>query len=132
MKKTLVAALLCGVSVVGLSAGSAFAGEINGKGERPMVVESYPILDENGEPVLNPVTGQPEFGHVLHGKSECAFSGLNDEYIFEQPEEGPATDGFGRTQNWGQLPKETRDFLRTVGAHPGDSCNPTGGGPVEP
>jgi len=44
--------------------------------------------------------------------SICAFSGLDDE----------DDDGFGRTQNWGSIPKADRDFLSTVGAHPGDAC----------
>lgn len=45
--------------------------------------------------------------------SECAFSGLDD----------PDDDGFGRTQNWGQIPKAERDFLASIGVHPGTLCN---------
>jgi hypothetical protein len=26
-------------------------------------------------------------------------------------------------QNWGQIPKEVRDFIATQGEHPGDACN---------
>lgn len=89
--------------VLAVSAFTASAGEINGKGERPMVVG---VVD----------------GHtILHGKSACAFSGLNDEYIAEQPEDGVASDGFGRTQNWGQIPKD----FRPTDFNPGDACNPT-------
>lgn len=53
MKKTLIAALLCSASVVGVSAGSAFAGEVTGKG-KPTGMEG-------------------------HARSECGFSGLEDE-----------------------------------------------------
>jgi len=123
---------LTATAALGGLAGTAAAGEINGRGERPMVVETFPILDENGQPVLNPVTNEPELGHVLHARSECAFSGLNDEYLHEQPESGVASDGFGRTQSWGQLPKALRDEIAPLGAHPGTSCNPTASGPVEP
>lgn len=45
--------------------------------------------------------------------SICAFSGLNDDTGFFE----------GRTQNWGQIPKEFRDFLRAEGESPGVACN---------
>lgn len=49
--------------------------------------------------------------------SICAFSGYNDDPGVEP----------GRTaahvQSWGQIPKADRDFLATMGYHPGDSCN---------
>ena len=51
-----------------------------------------------------------------HANSICAFSGLEDG-----AEGGPA--GPGNTQNWGSIPKEVRDFLRTIGEYPGESCN---------
>ena len=93
--------------VLAMSALAAPAGEINGQGNRPMVVGVTPD------------------GHtILHGKSACAFSGLNDEYIAEQPEDGVASDGFGKTQNWGQVGKEGRAFLTSVGSNPGIACNP--------
>ena len=49
----------------------------------------------------------------VHGNSICAYSGLDD----------PDEDQFGRTQNWGQLPKFVKDGLKGVG-HPGVACNP--------
>ena len=53
-----------------------------------------------------------------HANSICVFSGLEDG------EEPGTTPGPGEPpQNWGQIPKEVRDFLATQGAHPGDSCN---------
>lgn len=55
---------------------------------------------------------------TLNGASICAFSGLDDA----------DDDGFGRTQNWGQIPKAVRDEIAMFGAHPGDSCKPGAGG----
>lgn len=48
-----------------------------------------------------------------NAKSECAFSGLDDA----------DDDGFGRTQNWGQIPKADRDFLASIGVAPWTLCN---------
>ena len=46
------------------------------------------------------------------------MSGQND---FHPP------DDVGRNaehvQSWGQIPKDVRDFLSTIGEHPGDACN---------
>ena len=53
----------------------------------------------------------------LKGKSDCAYSGREDE-----PESGEFKGSIA--QSWGQLTKEFRDFLTGVGAHPGDACNP--------
>ena len=53
------------------------------------------------------------------GRSECSYSGQQDDPV--------ADAGFfkgDRVQNWGQIPKMVRDFLRTVGLSPGDACNP--------
>ena len=63
----------------------------------------------------------------LHGKSACAFSGLNDTYSGNP--EVPDADGFFRTQNWGQVGQEGRAFLGTIGLTPGAACNPTIGEP---
>ena len=79
---------------VGLSS-TAFAGEITGNGKW--------IAGGEFEP--------------LKGKSECAYSGREDE-----PESGEFKGSIA--QSWGQLTKEFRDFLTGVGAHPGDACNP--------
>jgi hypothetical protein len=51
--------------VVGVSASSAFAGEVNGKGD------PVPATD--------------------HAASECAFSGLNDEYYVDGDTTAPRT-----------------------------------------
>jgi len=55
MRKRSFAAALCAATVAGLSAGSAFAGEITGTGEPTPIRE--------------------------HAQSECAFSGLNDDNL---------------------------------------------------
>jgi len=37
----------------------------------------------------------------------------------------------GHAQSWGQIPKDFRDFLTSVGSNPGIACNPiksAGGG----
>ena len=69
MRKTLVAAALCSASVVGVSAGSALAGEITGNG-KPTPVNDY------------------------RAGSICAFSGLDDN-DFEAPVEPGTTQPFG-------------------------------------
>jgi len=75
-------------------AATSFAGEITGNGKS--------LKNEDG---------------TLNGKSECAFSGREDD-----PESGDFKGPIA--QSWGQLPKIVRDFLTTIGRHPGDACNP--------
>ena len=61
----------------------------------------------------NPVPGGEK------GRSECSYSGQQDDPV--------ADAGFfrgDRVQSWGQIPKMARNFLRTIGLHPGDACNP--------
>jgi hypothetical protein len=98
-KKSVLAAAFSAVAITGATAGAALAGESTGNFER---------------------TGKttPIAGFVAH--SICSFSGQNPELFL------PPTDpGFepGRTQSWGQIPKEIRDFIATQGEHPGDACN---------
>jgi hypothetical protein len=82
-----------------LSAGLALAGEVKGP---------------PGQGGDTPIGVAPD--DDPHANSICSFSGLGD-----------GEDEPGRTaahvQNWGQIPKEQRDFLSTIGFHPGDSCN---------
>ena len=61
------------------------------------------------------ITGNGKDTPIRSGvaSSACAFSGLND---FEDPE------FTGRTQNWGQIPKADRDFLRSINVSPGALC----------
>ena len=82
--------------------GTAVAGEITGNGKS--------LKNEDG---------------TLNGKSQCAWSGREDD-----PESGEFKGTIA--QSWGQLPKEVRDFLASIGLHPGDACNPTKSGGEEP
>jgi hypothetical protein len=120
MKKLLIIAAVSASSLA-ISTG-AFAGEITGNG--PEGPKETPIKSRQICP--NPYGGDCP-APARPAKSECAFSGLNDEYLFEQPVNGIASDGFGRTQSWGQMPKALRDVIRPF-AGPGTSCNPNGAG----
>ena len=60
---------------------------------------------------------------TLNGKSQCAWSGRED-HPGETDENGVQIFKGLIAQSWGQLPKSTRDFLTSVGANPGNSCNP--------
>jgi hypothetical protein len=104
MKRSLLVAVLAALMVTAIGASAAFAGEITGNGKS--------LKNDDG---------------TLNGHSACAFSGLNDTSTGDP--EDPDADGFFRTQSWGQIPKEVRDFVGTVGLHPGDACNPTIGEP---
>ena len=95
MRKKLAVAV-CAVAVAGLSAGSALAGEITGNGKWIAGSEEAP----------------------LHGQSECAFSGQNDEFHLFPNEDWP------RTQSWGQIVKA----FGPLGGVPGVACNPTRSG----
>lgn len=94
-----VAVALCAAAALGLTGGSAFAGEMTGNGKW--------------------IAGSEEA--AIHGKSECAYSGQNDEFhLFPN-------EGWPRTQSWGQIIAEAAPV---VGGHvgvPGFACNPTGG-----
>ena len=83
-----------------LGAGGVLAGEVKGP--------------PGGDLPDTPIGAAPD--NDPHASSICSFSGLGD-----------GEDEPGRTaehvQNWGQIPKAGRDFLSTIGFHPGDSCN---------
>jgi hypothetical protein len=88
--------------LLGLTAGSALAGEITGNGT---------LKDVNG-------------------RSECAFSGQEDLQWFETDEnivrlENPVRGEPSHSQSWGRIPKVVRDEIAGFGAHPGTACNPT-------
>jgi hypothetical protein len=101
-RKVLAGIAICAVAIGGVGVSAAAAGEITG----------------NGQSLKNP-------DGTLNGRSECAFSGLNDS--FSGDPEVPDEDGFFRTQNWGQVGQEGRAFLRSIGVDPAHACNPTGG-----
>jgi len=93
--KRLLGLVVCGASMLGLH--SAFAGEITGNGKW--------------------IAGSPDA--PLNGKSECAYSGHQDDPNSEEGFRGLIA------QSWGQLPKGVRDFLTGIGMNPRYSCNPT-------
>jgi len=97
-KKRLLAVAVSAVAVMGVGASAAAAGEVTGSGK---------TLWTNTE-----VWDAP---HVLNGKSECAFSGRNDENVLFAP-----TDPLYQSQRT-QTPKD--------GPFPGVAgyaCNPVG------
>ena len=100
MRKRLITAV-CALALAGLSAAPALAGEITGNGKW--------------------IVGDPNL--PLNGKSECAYSGQNDEFhLFP-------TQNWPRTQSWGQ---EVRGAVQAgapaPGGVPGFACNPARAG----
>jgi hypothetical protein len=95
--RRIFAVVACTAAVVGVGAGSAFAGEITGNGKWIAGSETAP----------------------LQGKSECAYSGVNDNFVLGN--DVPDADGFTRTQSWGQVARQTHGAL---GGVPGTACNP--------
>ncbi|MEP6631497.1 MAG: hypothetical protein ABJA89_13575 [Lapillicoccus sp.] len=61
-----------------------------------------------------------ETGMRGHANSICGFSGQNPERFLDptDPNYEP-----GHTQSWGQIPKEFRAFLTSIGENPGSACN---------
>ncbi len=88
MRRKWRAVAVCAAAVAGLGASSALAGEVTG-------------------------TGQPTAGPT-HAKSECVYSGLNDN-----PNE--AFPFGGTAQSFGRLVAQ----LGPLGGVPGEACNPT-------
>jgi hypothetical protein len=103
MRRTLAVAV-CAVAVAGLGAGSAFAGEVAGNGK---------TLWTNTDVFDAP--------HTLHGNSECAYSGLNDENVLFEP--GDLEYQTERTQSWGQGVRGTAPAGGFGGFTPGLFCN---------
>jgi hypothetical protein len=99
-KRSLLAAALSSVVVAAVGAGSAFAGESTGNFER---------------------TGKTTPIATFVASSICSFSGQNPERFLDptDPESGFEP---GRTQSWGQIPKQVRDVIRAT-EHPGIACN---------
>lgn len=97
LKKTRTGIAVGAATLLLLATSAAFAGEITGNGKV--------LKDEEGN---------------LNGRSDCAFSGLQDDY---EADEGFFTNML--VQNWGVIPKSFRDFLTSMHVHPGYSCNPS-------
>ena len=111
MRRLLVVALAV-LMVMGMVASAAFAGEVTGNGKD---LSTGSFLVDGVE------------HHTLHGKSACAFSGLEDWASAEPQPNGEILVVPGVTQSWGQIPKADRDFLTSIGMSPGQACNPTSG-----
>jgi hypothetical protein len=105
--RKVVAALAAALMVVAVAAGSAFAGEVTGNGKT-----LWTNTDEFDAP------------HTLHGNSECAFSGRNDENVLFAP--GDPEYQAERTQSWGQTIKHTDHKGGFGGFNPGLFCNGSG------
>lgn len=101
-------ALTAAALVLSLSAGAAFAGEITGNGKSLKI------------------DGGGKWGTGLHSRSLCAFSGQEDDQFGPGGSKGVP----GHAQSWGQIPKADRDFITTLGFHPGMACNPNIGEPA--
>jgi hypothetical protein len=101
-KRSLIVAASCAVVFAAFGPGSAFAGESGGNGKR------------------TPIGAASDAGGDPHASSICSFSGQNPEGLLD-----PSDPNFepGRTQSWGQIPKDQRDVLRAEGSSPGDACN---------
>ncbi len=97
-QKTRLSIVLGVVCILSMGASAALAGEITGNGKS--------LKNDDG---------------TLNGKSQCAFSGREDD-----PDSGEFRGPIA--QSWGQFPKSFRDFLASIGFHPGQACNPTTGG----
>ena len=96
MKRT-IAALALALTTVAATSGAAFAGERGGNGQ-PTPINDY---------VANSI---------------CSFSGLEDMDLDDDGDfDAPVQPGV--VQNWGTIPKEVRDFLASIGEHPGEACN---------
>lgn len=95
MKRTL-GVLVVALGMVGATSGTAFAGERGGNGE-----------------------ATPVKGHIA--SSDCSFSGLED-MDFDDDGDFDAPVQPGVVQNWGTIPQDVRDFLASIGLHPGDAC----------
>ena len=111
MIRRFVAAACAAILIVALSAGAVFAGEVTGNGTLLHVDDST-------------------WGTGLHARSECAYSGQEDLQFFTDdsdttPLADPTRGDPAHAQSWGQIPKDLRDFLTTIGLNPGIACNPT-------
>jgi hypothetical protein len=92
-----VLALVGMIMLFAFSAGAAFAGEITGNGKW--------------------IAGSPDL--PLNGKSECAFSGQNDEFQLGDAD-APRVQSFGQGNS-----ASVRSGNGPLGGVPGFACNPS-------
>ena len=112
MVRRIVISVMAAAIVVALSASAALAGEVTGNGRKVLTIEDS------------------KWGTGLHGRSLCASSGQEDLQWFVDEEtdairvENPVKGVPGHAQSWGQIPREVRAFLTSIGHNPGIACNP--------
>jgi hypothetical protein len=112
MIRRFVLALTAATVMVAVMASAVSAGEITGNGRKSNTIEDS------------------KWGTGLHARSLCAYSGQEDLQWFEDeetnqiPVANPVKGVPGHAQSWGQIPKEVRDFLTSIGSNPGVACNP--------
>ena len=102
MARRVFAAICAAALIASMSASVVLGGEITGNGKS-----------------LHITGGKWPTG--LHARSECAFSGQEDQQFGVGGSKGVP----GHAQSWGQIPKEFRTFLTSIGSNPGIACNPT-------
>ena len=101
-----------------VAASAALAGEVTGNGKNLQI--------DGGK-----------WGTNLHSRSLCAYSGQEDLQFFNNeegntdPKAEPTRGDPAHAQSWGQIPKDFRDFLTSIGHNPGIACNPTHAGAEE-
>ena len=112
MVRRFVIALTAATVIAAFMASTVAAGEITGNGQKSNTIEDS------------------KWGTGLHSRSLCAYSGQEDLQWFQDeetnqiPVENPVKGVPGHAQSWGQIPKEVRDFLTSIGSNPGVACNP--------
>jgi hypothetical protein len=112
MTRRLFSAVCAAALIASVSASAVLGGEITGNGKS--------LKTDDGK-----------WGTGLHARSECAYSGQEDGQFLDEegdPLAEPTKGEPGHAQSWGQIPKEFRDFLTSVGSNPGLACNPIKGG----
>lgn len=100
-----VAVSMCAGVLVGVGGTAATAGEITGKGRSLATVEN---------PDHDPT--DPESSElIIKGRSICAYSGLNDEFVGAQLDDDPSNDTtYPRVQTAAEAPPGLVGFACSV------------------
>ena len=108
--RQLLAAAFAAAIIATLGASMVLGGEVTGNGK---------LLHFEGK-----------WGTGLHARSVCAYSGQEDlQFFIDEEGDTIRVDVVvkgepGHSQSWGQIPKDVRDFLTSIGSNPGLACNP--------
>ena len=78
--------------------------------------------------VAGEITGNGTLKDV-NGRSFCAYSGQEDLQWYTDDSDttlrtDPTRGDPGHAQSWGQIPKDVRAYLTSIGLNPGIACNP--------